>query len=199
MLISLDKKLAVLAMTKTGSTAVEAALAPVCDMVFQGNPRVKHMQLRRYERFLVPYLANLGADDMQTACVFRDPIDWLGSWFRYRSRPALDGSVNSTAGMSFADFAKAYLQDDPPACARVGRPSRFVRRADGSVGVDHLFRYDNFGGFVRFLEARFERPLHLERVNVSPARDLDLPAALHRDLRAALADDYEIYDSIALV
>ena len=199
MLISLDKKLTILAMTKTGSTAVAAALASKCDIVFQGAPRIKHMQLRRYERFLVPYLSNLGADDIETTCVFRDPIGWLGSWYRYRSRPALNGAANSTAQMSFVDFVKAYLLEDRPAFARVGQPSKFVRHADGSVGVDHLFRYDNFDGFQRFLEDRFETKLNLERINVSAERNLDLPPALERRLREALADDYEIYESIASV
>lgn len=199
MLISIDKNLALLAMAKTGTTAVEQAIAPLCDIVLQGTPRVKHMQLRRFERFLRPYLATLDAEDVETACVFREPLDWLGSWYRYRSRPALDGKSNSTAGLSFADFVDAYLSDDPPAFARVGRPSRFVSRSDGSVGITHLFRYDTFETYVRFLESRFGVPLDLKQVNVSPNGDTTLPHALRLKAQDAMADDYEIYESIASV
>jgi len=72
---------------------------------------VKHMQLRRFERFLRPYLKSVDHADVETTCLYRNPIDWLGSWYRYRQRDALIGHKNSTADKSFEDFVLSYLSE----------------------------------------------------------------------------------------
>ena len=193
MLISLKEKLAVLAMTKTGSTSVEAALAPYCDIIFTKDPQTKHMNLRRFERFLRPYLKSAGHGRVETCCLFREPVDWLGSWYRYRSRPALKGNPNSTAEISFAAFVHAYLSDEQPDFARVGRQSEFVSDKSGQIGIAHLFAYENFDQYARFLGDRFSRPLDIGTANRSPSGDLYLPPDLRSRLEEALSADFEIH------
>ncbi|WP_145996709.1 gamma-glutamyl kinase [Monaibacterium marinum] len=191
MLVSLKAGIAYLAMPKTGSTAIEAALAPDSDILMSGHPNLKHMRLRRFERYVRPLLP---ASDVETVAVIREPIEWLSSWYRYRSRPQLDGRPNSTAQISFNEFVEAWLQDDPPAYARVGKPAEFLAPPQDGPEISHLFRYDAFDMFVEFLSDRFDRSLAVPHMNVSPAIDVDLSPALRAQLCENLSADYELYE-----
>ena len=59
MLVSIKHHLAYLAVPKTGSTAIEQALAPLCDLRFM-RPHAKHLDMRTFERFVLPYLRPCG-------------------------------------------------------------------------------------------------------------------------------------------
>ena len=197
MLISVRRQLAFLAMPKTGTTAVEQSLAPLCEIVFGGRPDVKHMNLRGFQRFMLPYLETVGAGDVETVCVVREPVDWLSSWFRYRSRPALDGTPKSTKGMDFARFIEGYLERPQPAFARTESMSHFVSDRKERPAVTHLFRYDRMDGLVAFLSARFRKEISLATVNVSPRVEASLPKALRARLEVERADDFAIYQDRA--
>jgi hypothetical protein len=56
MLVFWKARLVLLAVPKTGTTALEAAFGPLADMAFLNPPRLKHMTLRRYRRQLAPIL-----------------------------------------------------------------------------------------------------------------------------------------------
>ncbi|QIK41078.1 gamma-glutamyl kinase [Pontivivens nitratireducens] len=191
MLVSMKAGIAYLAMPKTGSTAIEAALAPGCDIVMSGHPNLKHMRLRRFERQIRPILP---PGDVATVAVIREPLEWLGSWYRYRARPQLQGQRNSTSDLSFDAFVEAWLQDDPPSYARVGRPVEFLEPPQSSLGIDHLFRYDAFDALAEFLAQRFGRPIAFETLNVSPAMELTLSPALRRETIDRMAVEYTLYE-----
>ena len=193
MLISLDKNLVILAMTKTGSTALHAALGPHCDIIYRGPPRVKHMNLMRFERFLRPYLSAIGHDEIETFGLIREPEDWLRSWYRYRARPELDEKPNSTAHLSFDAFVEAYLSETPPPFAQVGRPSKFYAPPTDGAPVTHVFRYDAMDAATSFLEERFGRKLTLKRMNLSPPKEAELNPALRQRLLHSLSKDYTLY------
>jgi hypothetical protein len=127
---------------------------------------------------------------------FREPVDWLGSWYRYRSRKELYGSSNSTHGVSFDQFVEGYLQDDQPSFARVGSQARFVSAKDDTMGMTRLFRYDQMDKMVAFLEDRLKKQIKLPQTNVSPKSELSLSPALLKELQKSCARDFEIYDSI---
>lgn len=196
-LISLKNNLAFLAMTKTGSTSIETALAPFCDILFTQAPRVKHMQARKFERFLRPYLVNLNYTEIETTCLFRDPVDWLGSWYRYRQRGSLKGHQNSTAEITFDQFVESYLSDVPEPFAKVGYQSQFVMTNGNEIGITHLFRYEAFSEYQQFLSLRFGQKLHFENLNVSPVRELVLSNELIKELQLKRALDFEIHGSLA--
>lgn len=184
-------------MTKTGSTALEAALRPECEIVMSGAPQVKHMPLRRFERFIRPYLDAIGAQGVETFCLFREPVDWLGSWYRYRQRDAIAGKPASTRGMDFDAFVQAYMQEEQPVFARIGNPATFVSDKSGRVAIDHLFRYDQMDAALRFLSERFDRPVATARLNISPAGDCALSADTRQRLQRHLAPAFDIYETIA--
>lgn len=193
MLISLKHRIALLAMPKTASTSIESVLAGECDIVAQHSPQTKHTSARKFERFLKPYLASVGANDIETACLFREPVSWLSSWYAYRTRDKIIGTPKSTSGISFDDFVSAYLSPDPPEYARVGRQSRFVCNTAGDLAIDHLFAYEKITGYVGFLENRFGRSIKLPRMNSSGPRDRDLSVETRLKLERELEKDFLIH------
>jgi len=196
MLIFWEQRLAILATPKTGSTAIEVALSPLAAISVERPPALKHTTAFRFQRFLRPWLERSAGAPFTVAALMREPLDWLGSWYRYRQREDIDGDPNSTAGLDFEAFVEGYLADPRPAWADVGSQARFLEGKDGR-GVDALFRYEAIEGFVAFLEDRLGCAIELPRVNVSPARPLGLSEGVRARLTARLADDYALYRRIA--
>ncbi|MCD9149760.1 hypothetical protein [Pseudophaeobacter flagellatus] len=129
----------------------------------------------------------------------REPVQWLGSWFRYRQRPALQGRPNSAAGVSFNDFVSAYLSKDRPAYANIAQQSDFITDKNGALLVDHLYFYSDLPAALQFLEKRLQQTITLPLVNKSPQRggeDMSLSPELTAELHRANALDFEIYEAL---
>lgn len=196
MLIFLKEQLVFFATPKTASTSIETTLGGLCEIRLSKRPVVKHTTYRKYKRLLEPFVATVMDGEPDRIAAFREPVDWLGSWYRYRSRPELINDKNSTHGISFDQFVANYLQDNPPAYARVGSQAMFVSSSDGALGMTHLFRYDQIGTMVAFMENRLKKQIKLPQTNVSPKAELSLSPALLKELQNAHARDFEIYDTI---
>jgi hypothetical protein len=194
MLISTRHKLAYLALPKTGTSSLEAALEPHCDIRYVGSPRVKHMTMASFERFVLPYLRRIGAGDVETVCVVREPVDWLGSWYRYLGGRSFRRSPRSTHGVSFAEFVEGYLASPQAPYARLGRPSRFV--LGRNTRITHIYRYEDLPKLVQFLGDRLGTRLELPSLKVSPRGDLGLPPALRSRLETERAAEFEFYASL---
>ena len=196
MLVFVKERLVMLAMPKTGSTAYQSALAARADMVVANPPELKHAPLYRYDRFFRPMFEKVCGAEMETLAVMREPVSWLGSWYRYRQRPALAGQPNSTRGVTFDQFVQAYLKGDRPAYANVGSQARFLQpRPQGAV-LSHLFRYEAPDALHRFLSERLGPLPDLARENVSPPGDLELSDKTHDRLRRKCAEEFALYASI---
>ncbi len=181
-------------MPKAASTSIELALFPHCDIAFINNPRVKHIRYRRYKRFILPYIDQSGFGPLETTCLFREPTDWLFSWYRYRSRDKIKTKPQSTANMSFDEFVSRYMAEDANVYD-IGRTSLFVIDHDSKPAVDHIFRYENLPAYTKFLESRFEEKFDFEHLNESPKREFTLSAQLKTQLEEFLAPEYEIYET----
>ena len=193
MLLFWKAKLVLLAVPKTGTTALEAALLAHADTAILNPLEKKHLTARRWRNQLAPFFDNRGKRQIETIAIIREPRDWLGSWYRYRARPEISGSASSTAGMDFAQLVTGWLSDPEPEYARVGRQSRFVANAEGKIIVDHLFRYEDLGQAVDFLQQRLGVTLDLGRRNISPQADLSLPPALEARLQREAAADFDLW------
>ncbi|MEM1384900.1 MAG: gamma-glutamyl kinase [Pseudomonadota bacterium] len=200
MLISLRHRLVLLAQTKCASTALAAALAPRMDIVIRGHPKAKHSNLRRFDRCLRGYCEEMAGGPVETVAMIREPVDWLRSWWRYRSRAALVGTARSTQGMSFDAFARVYLSGDGrDERVQIGRQARFLSRADGAVGVDHLFRLEELTAMTTWLAGRTGWDVALERRNGSPPPpgDPTLSSATRRLAEEILAEEYRLWHEAA--
>lgn len=199
MLVFWKQRLVFLSVPKTGTTAWEEALAPHAAMAVLDPPELKHAPLYRYNRFFRPMFEKAcKTDDMQTLAVMREPVSWLGSWYRFRRRPFMQGKPNATFDVSFDAFVTAYMQDDPPGFANVGNQATFLEPRPNGTAVDHLFRYENQDALLRFLEERLEMKITLPRSNVSPEMSLSLSPDIERRLRKKRAEEFALWDSIPL-
>ena len=197
MLVFWKERLVFLSVPKTGTTAYEAALAPRAAMSIQDPPDLKHAPIYRYNRFFRPMLEKFGADDMETLAVMRQPVSWLGSWYRYRRRPFMKGQRNSTHDISFTEFVTAYLEDKPPSFANVGSQAKFLEPRPNGTSVDHLYRYENQAGLVKFLEERLSTKIETTRENVSPEMALELDATVAAKLRQKCAEDFDLWEGLS--
>ncbi len=196
MLVFYKANLVFLSVPKTGTTAYEAALRPYADMAISEPPMLKHAPVYRYNRFVRPMYLKVCDTDLDVMAVMREPISWLGSWWRYRQRPFMAGKPNATHGISFDDFVLAYMKGNKPGFADVGSQARFLERQPNGTGVTHLFRYEDQPRLQAFLTERVGVTFELERHNVSPAMPAQLSQDVETRFRRKFDEEFALYDSI---
>lgn len=196
MLVFYKAKLAFLSVPKTGTTAYEAALRDHADLVISEPPMLKHAPVYRYNRFVRPMFAKVCDVDLEVMAVMREPISWLGSWWRYRQRPFMQGKANATHGISFDDFVLAYMKGKKPGYADVGSQFKFLERQPNGTHVAHMFRYEDQPRLQRFLKSRLGVDVELERSNVSPDIPVTLSDSVAQRYRRKFSEEFALYDSI---
>ena len=200
MLLAPGKGFVFLATTKSGSTSIETAFMKHSQMILQKPPAIKHTTYAGFQRFLQPFLNSKGfpRESYEVVCVFREPIDWLSSWWRYRSREKLANPTdpkhrNYTGEVSFEHFARAYMEGSER-FAKVGRPSKFVRPRSGQAEMDRIFRYDRLDLLVDFLCEKVGEEVEVGSANTSPERSFSLSEECEIELREFFAPEYRIYE-----
>ncbi|HQY43428.1 MAG TPA: hypothetical protein PK450_04545 [Paracoccaceae bacterium] len=196
MLIFWKERLVFLSTPKTGSTSIETALESLAPVAIRRPPELKHISGPRYQRHLAPLLEKASGERFTTVALMRDPVDWLGSWWRYRQRDDIRDLPRSTSGLSFEEATLDYLSGHPGANMNVGSQARFLGVKDTAAAVDLVFRYEDIGTFVHFLEDRLGGEIILPRLNVSPKGDMHLTPAAEARLRDHFAPDYAFYNSL---
>lgn len=197
MLLFANANLVLFSMPKTGSTAYHSLLRNKADIAFSGRQDCKHMNVRRYERFIAPYVNEVLKAQPETVAVMRDPLAHLGSWFRYRQRPSIKSSPKSTAGISFDEFLLAYMRNkNRPALANVGSQFGFVSTSRGEIGVTHLFAYEKGDLLSKFLQKRLKTDCTTEMLNISPKIELTVKPEIEEQLRKHLAKDFALHARI---
>lgn len=196
MLVFWNERLVLLSVPKTGTHAYTQALGSRASMVVTDPPELKHAPVYRYNRFFRPMFEKMGAAEMELVAVIREPLDWLGSWYRYRQRPALDGRPTSTKGHSFDAFLEASCEDAPPAFANVGNQAKFVEARPNGTAVSHFLRYEDQAGLRAFLAERLGDLPDIPSVNVSPRLDLQASPDVEALLRRERAAEFTLWESI---
>ena len=159
-------------------------------------PELKHAPVFRYNRFFRPVLEKFVAEGLDVLAVMREPVSWLGSWYRYRQRDELKGQATSTAGMSFDEFVQAYLKGQKPGFANVGSQAKFLEPTKNGTAVTHLFRYEDQAGLKAFLEDRLQLSFETEQLNSSPQVSLELSEKTKIRFRRKMPLEFGLYDSI---
>lgn len=180
-----------LALPKTASTSLEQALAPYATEVVGSPPGQKHLPARGFVHTRARGLAEQGhpRESYELVSMFREPIAWLESWWRYRAR---EDSRHSTADMGFEEFALHYLAGDDAAPVPQGRPARFLH-AQGAIAVDRVFSVEHPEVWSAWFGERIGVPLEFERRNASPAARGELTWATREALAAHFAPEYEVW------
>lgn len=196
MLVFSKARLVILSVPKTGTTAIESALGPTADIWVRNPPELKHAPVFRYNRFFRPMLEKFVAPDLDVIAVMREPVSWLGSWWRYRQRPELDGRPNSTRGIGFDDFVEAYCRGERPAYAEVGSQAKFLEPANNGTRITRLFRYEDQPTLLGFLEDRLGSRIALAQENASPPVETRLSDRVAEKYRRKCAAEFALYDAI---
>jgi hypothetical protein len=196
MLVFYKERLVFLSVPKTGTTAYQSALAPHADIVVSDPPILKHAPVYRYNRFFRPMFEKACNVEMELLAVMREPVSWLGSWYRYRQRPFMKGKANATFDLSFDDFVQGYIKGRKPAFADVGSQAKFLEPHPSGCHVTHLFRYEDQSGLRAFLEDRLDLSISLGAENVSPKLPLDLSADTRAALLRKCSQEFDLYNSI---
>jgi hypothetical protein len=195
LLVFWKERLVLLAVPKTGTTALQRALGPKASMVMRDPPTLKHTPVYRYKRFVEPMFGQAGGEGFETVAAIRQPVEWLSSWYRYRHRDDLAGHPNSTRGVSFDDFVTEYTKGKPAPYAALGSQARFVQGKAGEIGVTHLFRYEQQDRLFAFLEERLQVKIDLQRMNVSPEMAVGLSAEVEALYRRRCADEFAVWEA----
>lgn len=177
-----------LSMTKTGSTSVEAAFARHAQLSTRRPPPMKHMTARTFDSLIAPLLEHYGfaRESYELVCVAREPVDWVHSWWRYRSRPDAGHPVE----VDFDTFAAQVVSGE----VRLGSTHNFTRVGPGRPPVERVYRYEHLPAAVSWMADRLGVvPPDLERRNASPRPRSEVSAATRRLLEEHYARDLAIY------
>ena len=194
MLIFSAESLAFLAVPKTGTTAIEMTLRRKADIVFSKHR--KHMTAARFHKKIAPFLADAFDLRPERMAVMRDPVDQIGSWYRYRLSEDQIGTDRSTHGLSFDEFVLDVIRDDPPPHAGIGSQFNFLTSGRGEVLVHRLFAYEDQPHLRSFLCDRFGEDLKFKPWNVSPRAPTPISPGVLARLRAARAAEFALYERL---
>lgn len=184
--------------TKAASTSLEHALAPHAEIQRTGTPERKHVPLRRAVK-IYDFLfgqPGMGPGTFFKFAVMRDPLDWISSWYRYRTGNKVEATLPKD--LSFEDF---WARNDWNISRPDGSPNLqrdLLCRWNGDPFVDYVLRYEtldaDFAGICEALGLEVTLP----RLNVSaiPASEAVIPAALEDQVRAHYQLDYALLDAV---
>ena len=195
MLVFWPKRLVYLAVPKTGSSAIESVLHPFADIQFKSPPRLKHAKagtMRNFRKLFSP----LDPGEFEQVAVMRDPLEWLGSWYRYRARKELDGNQNSTANISFEEFIDAVISKNPPPFAHVGSQFRFLCAEGETPVADRIYPYTRINDLFTYLEKRLEISFEIPDANMSEIAPLSLSDACLARLMDARSAEFALYEQV---
>ena len=164
---------------KVASTSIEECLDQLNpSMVLLGGarPGLKHSDARFTSKHMLPFLRQVYPQIyFDCFCVVRNPLEWLYSWWRYRSRPELTGKPVSTSSLFFDQFVYEYLnfiQTGHAAVPSVHLPpqNKFVLDRSSEFVVDKVFAIDHLEKLESFLSIRSGREIILPKKNVSSVK-----------------------------
>lgn len=204
MLVSSRHKFVFLSNRKCASSSLVHSLQPFCDVIMASDHRLRHTSYSEYQQYLLPYLVNMIGDevhDYKVYALFREPLDWIYSWYRFRCRKEISPEVQPDhweyAGyVSWQEFMAETLKDEPREFASIGRQSRFVTSVHGGLEGLTLFRFDEVNSFVEHMSSEIGKQIELVRFNVSPKIEAQPNTRDMRRARKLLKQEFDIYEAI---
>ncbi len=199
MLISSKFKFIFVANTKAASTSIEHYLRDFADIQVSEVPEQKHMP---YYKILDEYSGFLkehgGQDEFMTFGVFRHPISWINSWYRYRiGNEDIEAYINED--LTFKEF---FLKGDwniwlnKSEAVPLLQKRLFEDPTTGNIMVDRLLRFEHLssdlGKLLKELGIEVEKDLgHLNRSKLQNKDDID--DEFSRLLRNHYHEDFKIW------
>lgn len=198
MLLSFEKRFLFVANTKTASTSIEVALTPYAEIVRGGTPERKHTPLSQLYELYDEVFREPGQEPQTffTFGVMRDPIEWIGSWFRYRKGNQVDAPLPADLGFDAFWARKDWNIQRPNGAGKNLQRDMFCA-PDGTVLADVIIPHHKLGQVFGEICELLDITSPLERHNVSQiAKTQDHPPALLAEMRDFYAEDYELFDRL---
>lgn len=207
MLIFWDARLVVLSQQKTGTSALIHALSSRADMFIKQPSELRHMSYAEFCAYICPMLlkkVGVGRESFEVISVMREPLNWVGSWYRFRARgqladPSHPKHGEYTGAMSFDQFVWdvcARRTNKTPAHAAISTPLGVAVSPEGFLEVDRLFPYEDMSGLYAVLEEKTGKPLKTHPVNVSPTMELPLSNEPRLALQKLYQNEIELHASL---
>lgn len=200
MLVSTQHRFVFLANHKCASSSIAAALGPYCNLFAERDYRLRHANFAHYQQFILPFLeAMVGAEvrEYKVYCLFREPVDWLFSWYRFRMREELvSEQMKYTGNIDWRVFMEEAFKERAAPYANLPAQHRFVKGLDGTADGLTIFRYDEIDLFVDALTRQIGEPLKIYNWNVSPVLDFRPSEKDRKRCRDELVEDYAVYDVV---
>ena len=195
MLISTSKRFIFVANTKSASTAIEHMLTPYAEYIYKGPPRIKHTALSQAEALAPEVFTDpeYPFDSFFKFGVMRDPLEWITSWYRYRSGNAVSNPLPQ--GMSFEAFWQRRDWNIQRKDGRKFLQSSMFTDANGTCIADVIIPYWQMDDQAGQIFDALNIPYALTRRNVSVIRKIDeaVPPALLAEIQDYYQDDYALY------
>jgi hypothetical protein len=204
MLLFTKHKFVILSNRKCASTSLMHSLGEYADGTLFRDFRIRHTNYREYKNLIEPFLRHkIGdeVDEYDVYSLFREPTDWLHSWYRFRKRPAIaeagtEKHKRYTGNVDWREFLRASVEETGESYAMATRQHQFVRGASKSEVGPTLVRYDDLNAFFEMILDRIGRKRSLDQRNVSPALNEGPSDDDRAYCRSHLARDYQLYDGI---
>ncbi|MEP2773885.1 MAG: sulfotransferase family 2 domain-containing protein [Fulvivirga sp.] len=178
MQLSIKHKFAFLCMPKCASTSIEYVLRDYCDVDIHNPPALKHININTYNQYVKSLYTNKlnFKKKIETFCLMRNPIDWVFSWYRYRSREALSNPSHPmhdryTGKLSFEEFVNEMIKPNPARYARIGNQSNFFS-IKGKKAVDRVFKLEEMNKVEKYLSSKLKIEIAIPKKNVSPKNNM---------------------------
>lgn len=183
-----------LSVPKTGTTSWQRALKPHANFILTNPPQLKHLVLTKYlETYHDMILSEKGCAP-EIIVTLREPVSWLNSWYRYRMRPTQKIKQNSTVGMSFEEFVKAFFKNPRPSYANIGKQQYYIRSKLPHPPIT-IFKYESTQGLKLYLEEKLGVSIDLPHINVSPKGDDVLSVKTLGRVKRAFRNDFQAWDN----
>ena len=198
MLISVEKRFVFVANTKTASTSIEQVLTPYAEIRRIGTPDRKHTSLHA-GMTSYDYMFAQPEHDPTTYFKFgvmRDPIDWIGSWFRYRKGNTVESPL--PPDMDFDAFwaRKDWNIERPNGGGKNLQRDMFCA-PDGTLLADVIIPFPRLGDIFGEICDALDIKVSLQRRNVSVINEsVEVSDELRAEMQAFYAEDYALFDRL---
>jgi len=207
MLAFVKKRLVIINVSKCASTSMHSLLHPQADIVIGGSPKLKHLNFR--ESFgMLEFLSSGKFDisEFEFVSLFRNPVEWLYSWYCYRSRDEIKNPNHPnylnrvTDGMSFESFCSAYFQEGKkPRCVPGSHQFDLISDEDGLLGVDKCFSFHSLDFFESWLSDRLKMKIKFPAKNTSKSfGSRDLSEETLADFSSKYPNDFRLFKKLAI-
>lgn len=189
--------------TKTASSAIHEYLPlhVTMDIRINNSHFGKHFSLTQIVSRYDFIFEKASLDEFLKVMIIREPLDWLMSWYNYRSIPALRKHPSTSYGMSFEAFIENFINTS------AAQPQINNVLLNNEINVDYLIPYSSnlnihINNLCKYLNVthNLDVGFGLEKVNESPKHgkvDLYRGSELESEIKKIYTQDYEAIDNIA--